>query len=99
MLFNSFTPEIREAIKAFTVTKDSKYLIITTFIGSIFVYDIENERTVSHFVTDIKINHCELSYGDKFLLFVLYWLIAGRRQSNGEGQHNLRIQHRRHQEA
>ena len=39
-----------------------------TFIGGIYVYDIENAQTTSQHVTDVKIKHCELSYGDNYFL-------------------------------
>ena len=58
------------ALKTFEITSDSRFLVAPTFIGSVDIFDLELNQVISSHVMEIKIKHCELSYGDKDLLMV-----------------------------
>ena len=60
--------ETKEAVKSFAVTRDSEYIIIGGFIGTIYIYKIDGSE-VGTFRLDMKIFAVELSQGDgKFIV-------------------------------
>ena len=67
--------EVKEAVKSFAVTKDSKYIFIAGFIGTIWVYEVEG-NLVGEFRLDLKIFCTELSFGDEYLLIVSFLELA-----------------------
>lgn len=60
--------DTKEAVKSFVVTKDSEYIVIGGFIGTVYVYRIDGTE-VGTFRLDMKIFAVEMSYGDdKFII-------------------------------
>lgn len=63
--------DTREAVKSFAVTKDSEYIVIAGFIGTIYVYKIDGTE-VGTFRLDMKIFDIRLSYGDEKFIIVSF---------------------------
>ena len=78
-LLNQFETPQQIAVKCLDVTHDSKYLIVPTAIGPLYIYDIARAEAVGSFESDIKFRHCELSYGSHDLLLVS--LVVSRREN------------------
>ena len=64
--------DTREAVKSFALTKDSEYIVIAGFIGTIYIYKVDGTE-IGTFRLDMKIFAVEMSYGDdKFIIVSFY---------------------------
>lgn len=71
-LLDSFMNDDGVAVKSFDITMDSKFMIVPTFIGDLYIYCIETAEKYIRFRTSVKTKVCQLSFGDKdFIMVVL----------------------------
>lgn len=68
------TYKVKEAVRSFAVTNDSKYVIVSGFIGTVWIFTLEGELVGEFNFGDMKIFCTELSYGDDYLMIVIFSL-------------------------
>ena len=58
-----------QAVKAFEISSDSKYIVTGGFVGAVMLWDITDGKKLGEVTFDMKIKCVELSYGDEYILF------------------------------
>lgn len=69
-LLDSFENDDGVAVKSFDITMDSKFIIVPTFIGDLYIYSLEEGEKYVRYATPLKTKACQLSFGDKDFIMV-----------------------------